>query len=138
MAASLRKKGFALLFVLCALLPLSSCEGEFVYVDDLVGSWQLIEVNGIPVYDYGYEPDYYLFRPDGTGVYSYYDRFGRLREEDFYWDKRQYSGVMYLSFVNGSIGDWSCYYRFDDSGNCLFLSYEPDFYTYSTYLRTSR
>lgn len=127
----MRAKFFAILFALVAGLSMQSCDGEFVYVDEIVGSWQMVESDGYPVTEY--ESDYYTFYLDGTGVYSYYDRHGRIWDEDFRWETRP-GGRLFIRYRNSAeLGDVMCYYRFD--GSFMYFSTEPDFWHYNVYAK---
>lgn len=91
----LKLKLLAIMLVVAVGVSVSSCDDEEYYFSDLVGSWQLVESGGQPVYDY--QVDYYTFYSDGTGCYSYYDRRGHLWDEPFLWDIRS-GGRLYLSY----------------------------------------
>ena len=82
----LKLKLLAIMLVVAVGVSVSSCDDEEYYFSDLVGSWQLVESGGQPVYDY--QVDYYTFYSAGTGCYSYYDRRGHLCDEPFLCDIR--------------------------------------------------
>ena len=127
----LHQKFTAILILIVTTLALNSCDGEFVYVEDLVGQWEMVDNDGYPVTKF--EADYYQFYSDRTGTYSYYDRFGRMWTDDFYWDTL-YGEELHISFRDPSIGTMMCYYQVDR--NHLFLSDHPSFDHYNTYVRT--
>ena len=45
--------------------------------------------------------DYYTFYSDGTGYYTYYDRYGYAYDEDFYWEERT-GGRLYITYYDPS------------------------------------
>lgn len=124
----LKLKLLAITLVVAVGVSVSSCDDEEYYFSDLVGSWQLVESGGQPVYDY--QVDYYTFYSDGTGCYSYYDRRGHLWDEPFLWDIRS-GGRLYLSYENPEYGNTMCYYRYD--GRYMYFSTSPTFYDYTVY-----
>lgn len=117
----------ATILAITALISLNACEDPDFY-DELVGTWQLIDDNGIPVYQQ--DADYFTFHSDGTGYYSYYNRYGERCDELFYWDV-QYGHRLYLSYDNPQLGSTMCYYRYD--GNYIYFSTDESFYNYTTY-----
>ncbi len=48
----LKLKLLAIMLVVAVGVSVSSCDDEEYYFSDLVGSWQLVESGGQPVYDY--------------------------------------------------------------------------------------
>ena len=127
----LKMRFVALLLVVVSAVAMTSCEDDDYYYSDLIGSWQLVESGGRPVYDL--ETDYYTFYSDGTGYYSYYDQMGRIWDEPFLWGERP-GGRLLLSYDNPAFGDESCYYRYD--GRYMYFSTSPSFYTYTVYAMT--
>lgn len=125
----LKSRFAALLLVIVSAVAMTSCEGDpDYYYSDLVGSWQLVESGGQPIYDY--QTDYYTFYSDGTGYYSYYDQYGNMWDEPFYWSERA-GGRLLLSYDNPALGNETCYYRYD--GRYMYFSTSPSFYTYTVY-----
>lgn len=119
----------AVMLSIAALLSLSSCTDD-PYYSDLIGTWQLIEDNGMAVYEE--DADYYTFYDDGTGYYTYYNRYGERCDELFYWDVD--SGyALYLSYDNPQLGNTMCYYQYD--GAYIYFSNDTSFYKYTTYAR---
>lgn len=131
MENSIKTKLAALLLVVAASLSLQSCDAEFVFVEDIVDSWVLVESDGYVIE--GYDADYYRFYSDHTGFYSYYDRFGRLWDEEFYWETRP-GGEIYITFRDAGLGSMMCYYRVER--DYLYFSDDPRFFHYDVYARS--
>ena len=111
-------------------LSLSGCEDEDSWFSDIPGRWQLVEIDGRYVDEW--DCDYYTFYSDGTGYYTYYDRYGYGYDEDFYWEERT-GGRLYITYYDPSWGSVMCYFRTD--GRYMDFSETPSFYHYTTYIR---
>ena len=132
MTNKLKLKFFALMLTVLAGASLSSCDDLDFYGDELVGAWGLVESGGQPVYDY--QTDYYTFNRDGSGYYSYYDRYGQLWDEPFTWSVRMGS-TLYLQYDNPQLGDVTCYYSYEHG--YMYFSTDPSFNSYTVYSPTS-
>ena len=114
----------ALLILPVLLLGLSSCDVDTVDRPFVVGDWILVESAGIPVdsrYDF---PDYYHFYDTGEGLYEYYDYYGNLATEHFFWEI-DVSDMLVIDFTNPRMRDLFWYYDYD--GWNMYLSDYPDF-----------
>ncbi len=125
------KSFFGLILIsIIAVSSLCSCESSYPppgtphtsgYSDpDLVGTWELANIDGYRVDSYN--THYFDFYHNGTGDYSYYD-YGMLHSIGFdYWCEFDYDGAyLYIDYYDGTRSEVA--YRFDNSYNTLYMEW---------------
>ena len=87
-------------------LVLTSCDDDYygppgaTYDPDLIGTWELFQADGSPVY--GYQVNWLEFYRNGNGTYFYYNN-GDQYSMDFYYAVDWYGGgsELYIDYADG-------------------------------------
>lgn len=107
---------------------LTSCEESYPppggwggsYIDrSLVGSWQLINVNGYPVS--GYQSNYFTFYMSGQGYYYYYQNGIAMSVPVTFWNENDYQGSWLCIQYPDSYSEMN--YWFNSNGSYLYMSW---------------
>lgn len=146
---SRRKLSGCLLGILLAVIgsmSMTSCVGDWgpvppttnQYDSRLNGYWQLVRINGYPIY--GYDVNYMFFNGNGWGVYYYYLNNRRYSESLSYWCQNSVNNISYyqvnVKYQNtASLSTMN--YSFSNGSNTLYLQWYDggrlQTYTYTRY-----
>lgn len=84
-----------MLIALVASIAMTSCDDDDYYYSPIIGSWELVEIDGYPVYESDVVE--FEFYPDGSGTYGQYDAYGRWSSSPITWETSMAAGgAMYL------------------------------------------
>lgn len=99
-----------MIIAIVASMSMTSCDNDDYYYSPITGSWELVEIDGYPVYESDVVE--FEFYPDGSGYYSQYDAYGRWTSSPITWDTSMASGgAMYLDIYtyDGQIWQYLMY-----------------------------